>query len=164
MAKVLKTMITFGFLHFLWPDGSLHALMFSSLIHDTWPSHVVLTHLPLFVELSVASCRPRCSLLRRISVSSSHMLSESIEHPLVQLTRKLLAWRRGEWSASVRQNKAASDTDSEVVMPLNKPLASCCPLETFRVTTILFSGTNCNYPQWWIRSRWIWNSTRTFYF
>ena len=89
---------------------------------------MVLTHLPLFVELSDGFLQAPLLLLRENVSELVTRFQESIEHPLVQLTEKLLAWRRGRVVTSVRQNKRQHQTpDSEVVMPLNKPLSQLLP-------------------------------------
>lgn len=102
--------------------------MFSLLIHDTRPSREVLTHLPLFVELSDGFLQAPLLLLGENVSELITGFQESIEHPLVQLAEKLLAWTRGRVVTSVSQNKRQHQTpDSEAVMPLNKPLSQLLP-------------------------------------
>ena len=102
--------------------------MFSPLIHGTRPSREVLTHLPLFVELSDGSLQALLLLLGENVSELVTCFQESVEHPLVQLAEKLLAWTRGRVVTSVSQNKRQHQTpDSEAVTPLNKPLSQLVP-------------------------------------
>ena len=54
-------------------------------------SHEVLTHLPLFMELSDGFLQALLFLLRENVGEFITSFQESIEHPLIQLTEKLLA-------------------------------------------------------------------------
>lgn len=72
--------------------------MLSPIIQDTRHPHVILTHLPLFVELSNGFLQALLLLLRENVGELITSFQESIEHPLIQLTEKLLAWRGGTGS------------------------------------------------------------------
>lgn len=77
---------------------NLDTLMLSPITCDTYLcvcSHYVLTHLPLFMELSNGFLQALLFLLGENVGELVTSFQESIEHSLIQLTEKLLAWRGG---------------------------------------------------------------------
>lgn len=79
-------------------QSNLNTLMLSPVIRGTYLcvcSHYVLTHLPLFMELSNGFLQALLFLLRENVGELVASFQESVEHSLIQLTEKLLARRGG---------------------------------------------------------------------
>lgn len=69
---------------------------------------LVLTHLPLFMELSNGFLQALLFLLGENVCELVASFQEGIEHPLIQLTEKLLARRGGMWLRVADRKNAAS--------------------------------------------------------
>lgn len=126
---------------------NLDALMLSPITRDTYLcvcSHYVLTHLPLFMELSNGFLQALLFLLgenvARHKLSGKHWaLSDPADWKTPGMERGKWLRVSGRIKGSIRYYTVKQSRLS------TSPSASCCPLQTFLATTLFFSGMNYNY-------------------